>query len=265
MKASLTWKLAAFVVLQFATLPVGAGSETASLAEQLTAGSDFKDPLFYASAVMPSDAETRPLADLLSRVKLEDDPRAQAAFIEEYIGRYPDSTWTPSLRFHLGEYYRDRGRFTLALDHWERAWSAVNGLESAGGREVGDYVAVSLGRLLLRLGHHERLDGLLAQAAARKFGETRLQIAMDSLRENFGRTAGSPGQASLCGVTALAELAQIAAPGNDAMVASIKGIPGNAAGVSLLDLQRFGESAGLKVRAVRIVGSVPVPSAALAP
>lgn len=127
----------------------------------------FPDSLTYVSALPPSDADTQPLWDLVQWIGTGATPAQQLAAFENLISTYPNSPWTPSLRANLGTYYRQRGRFSLALAHWEAAWLAVRDQNTPGAKAVGDYVLGNWTELLARLGQADKLGQILAETATR--------------------------------------------------------------------------------------------------
>jgi len=72
----------------------------------------------------PSDQETVALYDALRQAATGQWPQSLVS-LEQFLTNYPNSSYLPSVRSQLGKAYRDAGRDTLALQHWEAAWEAT--------------------------------------------------------------------------------------------------------------------------------------------
>src|SRR5206468_11693477 len=99
--------------------------------------------------------------------------------LDQFISAHADSPWTPCLRAGLGQYYREQGRYTLALDHWQKAWAATKSL-SGPGKHVADFTLAHWSSLLARLGRVETLHELFAETKGRPLDGGYLQSLCDA-------------------------------------------------------------------------------------
>jgi RHS repeat-associated protein len=177
--------------------------------------------------------------------------------LEEFMAANPDSPWLPSLRANLGRVYEGQGRYTLALEHWERAWTATRN-ETGCGKPVADYALAHRARLLSRLGRSDALAPVLQEAEARALGGGSLQQRLDAAREAHQLMCERPGIAFQCGPQALHALGLAlgrtdflrplltCAPGGQSIA-----LPGSPRGFSLAGLQRLAERYGLGLAIVQ--------------
>jgi hypothetical protein len=54
--------------------------------------------------------------------------------------------------------YREHGRYTPALEHWEQAWAATRHHKTGDGKAVADYALAHWTRLLASLGRAWKLS-----------------------------------------------------------------------------------------------------------
>lgn len=127
--------------------------------------------------------------------------------LESFIAARPQSVWTPSLRVAVGKYYRDRGSYTAALDHWEAAWEASKHVTSQPGKAVADGALAHWTRLLASLGRSEKLAELFAGNQERVFSVGRYAQMWARTREGYAQMQRVPGASYKCGVLALNNLA----------------------------------------------------------
>src|SRR5213080_4152186 len=110
--------------------------------------------------------DTTALADAMS-VWLTRGEDAGAQAMELFVSTYTNSAWLPSLESQLGKYYRERGRYTLALQHWAAAWDATREASDDPAKEVADFTLAFYTRLLASLGRIETLDDIFAEMRGR--------------------------------------------------------------------------------------------------
>jgi len=156
---------------------------TTDLADQTTQTRIFPEPLVWVGEHAPETAESEALLAILGQLQRElADPipvkivttnagiitatykRAPIHYpvLEQFISQHPDSPWTPSLRANLAEWYREQGRYTLALEHWEKAWAATKGL-SSNATGVADFTIAHWTSLLASLGRVDTLREIFAE------------------------------------------------------------------------------------------------------
>jgi RHS repeat-associated protein len=127
----------------------------------------FDEPLLPIGGE-PSAEENKALANALSTYAARtnfDDPSSFNNFLE----RFPNSTWSGSLLLHLGTEYYNNGHYSKALDSWERAWQDLKNTDDPKGKHQADRAAGELARMYSKLGRMAELDDLLASVSNRSF------------------------------------------------------------------------------------------------
>src|SRR6266571_7165508 len=87
---------------------------------RITQAPVFTHRLVYAGEQPPDPIESQDLWSAID-VMRENGPGVGIPALELFVEEYPRSPWTPSLRNNLAYHYREKGRYSLALAHWEAA------------------------------------------------------------------------------------------------------------------------------------------------
>ena len=127
--------------------------------------------------------------------------------LEAFVEENPSSVWTPSLRANLGRYHCTEGRWTKALEYWERAWDDTRQYDRGAGKRVGDYTLACWTRLLVELGRLDELQVIFAEAEGRVLDGGPLTQKYLRTRETYGILRQRPGAAYRCGWLVLNHLA----------------------------------------------------------
>ena len=171
--------------------------------EQLVSGFGlFDEPLVWVGAAPPPAAESQALWGALLKGQAGPWPDSLSA-LEDFISTYPDSIWVPSLRALLGKAYRECGRDTLALAHWEAAWDATSGFDKGAGKHVADYALAHWTRLLASLGRYETLTALITLNSTRVLDRGPLSQRWARTCEAAAEMRQYPGVSYKCGTYAL--------------------------------------------------------------
>ena len=186
----------------------------------------FSDPILWCGSETPTESDTKELARLVTAIgdKMRQSspirtvatngtavitslqrPSADYEPLERFILDHPTSHWVPSLRANLGQAYRERGHYSLALDHWEKAWASSSTVIGRG-KWVADFTFAQWTRLLASLGRVEQLDRLFSETSARAFDGGPLQQVVDATREGYAIMKLKPGFSYQCGTYALRHL-----------------------------------------------------------
>ena len=129
-----------------------------SLANSIRARFIFSRPIIWVGAGAPDDTKSSELAKTLDL--FNSDPRGGIDAVEQFIASNPGSPWTPSLNENLAEYNRNRGRYTLALSHWDAAWNETKDGTDPNSREIAGRTLGLWCRLLGSLGRKDELQKL---------------------------------------------------------------------------------------------------------
>ena len=127
----------------------------------------------------------------------------EIAALEAFVASHRGTAWTPSVQANLGQYHRQQGRFTLALQHWEAAWQATKHHRNGQGKRVADYVLAHWTRLLASLGRTESLAALFQENRGRELDQGPLSQKWARTREAFRQMQRRPGLSYQCGTFAL--------------------------------------------------------------
>ena len=165
-----------------------------------------QQPFVWVGNQPPDEAESLALWIVLDNWRAN-GYQAGADDIESFIEAYPNSAWTPSLHANLGRVYLDRGRMSLALEHWEAAWLATRPYPDGSGKLVADYTLANWTRLLASLGRYETLAVIYQETEGRALDSA---VAQKWLRtkEAFHDMGRHPWHSYKCGIYALHNVAQ---------------------------------------------------------
>ncbi len=94
-----------------------------SFTEAVSGSYFFQQPVYWVGEEPPSEAESQLLFKILDDWRVSQ--QIGLAELEAFLETYTNSVWAPSLHANLGKFYRDSGRYTPALEHWEQAWVGI--------------------------------------------------------------------------------------------------------------------------------------------
>ena len=223
----------------------------------------FVEPLLSVEEEAIDENETRDLEAIVegarrkvSQAPIEDKTKVIAtarteeiAALESFVLSHPASSWTPSLQANLGKYHRQRGRYTLALGHWEAAWEATRHYRSGQGKMVADFVLAHWTRLLASLGRYETLESIFGQNRGRVLDDGPLAQMWVRNREAFGQMQRHPGVSYQCGIFALDAVARQGRLPYDA--AALQSVPSPPAGFTMKALDELSGQLKLGLVAVK--------------
>src|SRR6266545_1711557 len=198
-------------VLLMNSLSFTLGAETGiSLSEATGVGrvAAFTRPVVWIGPDAPSGEDTSALADAF-RVWFGRGEEAGLEALEAFVESYTNSAWLPSLESQLGKYYRERGRYTLALQHWASSWAATKDAPDGPAKGVADFTLAFYSRLLASLGRIETLDQIFAETAGRTLDQGPLSAIYMGTVEGWAQMHREPGRSYRCGAFALSEVARV--------------------------------------------------------
>jgi RHS repeat-associated protein len=250
---------------QAQSVPADANPQTSnageSWLEKVQNASFFKDRLQWVGSSQPSEADSQACWEMGQVLFSTNTLVIQLAALETFISQHPDSAWTPSLEANLAKYYREHGRFSLALEHWQSAWLKLKKHSDPNAKAVGDFIMAHWAELLARLGSTEALQKLYQETQGRTLDSGPLQQLFNRSQEAFGQMVSSPEWAHRCGWGALHSAAQVLHPG-DNRLSSLIGEAATREGLSLQNLAATSARLGVPMIPVQVPGarSLPVPS-----
>lgn len=251
-------KIAAFLAfLLISLLPLRA--EDLSLTTQIRAKRVFTSPIESVGAQEPSDTESAPLLEAIQA--FDSGALAGYAALEGFLSQHPRSAWEPSLRTHLAERYRESGRYTAALEHWEQAWSLTKESGDPTARRIAARALTGWLRLLGSVGRKEQLEELLGEAERRGLFATPYAPRLQASREGLSVMKGRPGESYRCGSLALSQVMK-SKGADEAARRAVREQPSPDGGFRMSELLTLAESNRFDVAAVqRVEGhEIPVPS-----
>ena len=216
---------------------------------RITQAPVFTHPIVYVGDQLPDPSESQDLWNAID-VMRQNGPGAGIPALELFVETYTNSVWTPSLRNNLGFYYRNKGRYLLALTHWATVWETMKLADSGTAKEVADFALAHLTRLLASLGRKETLEAIFQETQGRVLDAGPLQQILESTREGFAVMRNEPGLAYRCGTLALSRVARILQPDNINTLAPLL-VPSPESGFSLSALQDLANQLQLRLVSVQ--------------
>jgi len=207
LKNTIQWGAITLAALVFGLNPKADATEKIA-AEQVATTRIFSRPLSWVGEGQPNPAQSADLVVSISVFKNQ-GVNDGIASLEGFLRASPNSGWAPSLRAFLGKHYRDRGRYTLALEHWEKAWAATKDARDTNGRNVADFTLAHWTKLLASLGRRELLAEIFETTKNRAFADPQLRQEYLSAREGYQHMNLDPGTSYRCGTYALHQVGRM--------------------------------------------------------
>lgn len=135
---------------------------------------EFRRVRIFAEALVPLGRPTRPeenraLAAALMAYVQKGESEAVAGMLE-FLLRFPDSPWRPSLIANVGTVFSQTGHYSRALRSWDEAWRLTKAATDVNGRAVADYALGEWLDLVTRLGQSNLLSARLEEIKDRGVG-----------------------------------------------------------------------------------------------
>ena len=207
----------------------------------------FEEPLVPTAATTPRDNRTLASAlvayrDAVQRTGARDAVLPLTSFVETH----PASPWTASVLLRLGILLRQTGHYTKALEAMQRAWELTRGLETPGGRALGDACVARLSQFEAYLGREDLLGSLLAEVESRPLQGAAAALVGDA-RLGLGMMRNHPDSAFRCGPLALERIRSFEHPDapDPELFRVIAGARSTPNGLSLSALRDLSRAIGL--------------------
>jgi RHS repeat-associated protein len=181
-----------------------------------------------------SGREEEKLAAALKAFSARKNPH-DASALETFLSENPASPWTPALRVTCGSRMYYQGRFSEALECFEKAWHALKDSEDPAVRAASVSAAAELAGLYARLGRMEELRNVLKEVEGRPISgpdTEKFRMAAEGLES----MAVNPEHSFKCGPYALRNIRESLGL-QPAMHPCIDGKKSTVKGVSLAELQ----------------------------
>lgn len=229
------------------------------VAQRITETKLFPEPLQWTRQAPIEEKETQELWAALETLQ-QGGYQAGFPVLEQFLTAHPDSGWAPALRSTLAQRYRETGRYTLALNHWEKAWETVKTADEVQARAIADYTLANWTQLLASLGRVEKLETVFQEAGERTLADSRWQQLYQRSRTALKTMKARPGISYRCGTAAMFNMLN-ALPGQQRLSQLLlKDSPEG--GFSVAELVAFAAEGKVEVEAVRRNSGtdLPVPS-----
>src|SRR6266571_2331374 len=138
---------ASLVLTAQAQVPLDPQLAAMPVERRITQAPVFTHPIVYVGDQLPDPSESQDLWNAID-VMRQNGPGVGISALELFVETYTNSVWTPSLRNNLGLYYRNQGRYSLALTHWATVWETMKLADTGRAKEVADFALAHLTRLL---------------------------------------------------------------------------------------------------------------------
>lgn len=219
-----------------------------------------EEPLVAIGPTTP--AEDRALWELITayRAQAAGGGDGHRALLEGFLTDHPESAWRTAVLTNLGLSYYREGYFSRAISAWSEAWAAGRSATEPRARAVADRALGELLRMHARLGHADRLEELLDDLGDRELSGSASE-ALAGAREGLWSMRHNPGIAYLCGPMALKNLL-LSQGAREEKVRFLDDYRSGSKGVSLREVARLADRAGLDYRLVRREpgAAIPVPA-----
>src|SRR6266567_9597342 len=212
----------------------GAAEATLTLTDRIMQANTFSERLLWVGDEAPGAAESQELWVALEFIRTNRlDAGIQQA--EAFLQAHPQSSWAASLHANLGFYYRQFGRYTRALDHWQQAWDATKGSSTDNGKSVADFTLAHWSRLLSNLGRADTLRAIHQATEGRHLERQEWERLFSASRQTRQTMEQQPGVSYRCGTYALIQIAPLL-PGAGLDIEAVTELPSPEAGFSLARL-----------------------------
>ena len=219
-----------------------------STAQKIKSALVFTTPIGHLGTNEPPESESEALMTAIKAFSTG-GPRGGILALESFVTANPDSVWSPSLHVHLAERYRNFGRCTLALEHWEAAWNATKDRSDDQSRGVASRAVAGWTRLLGSLGRKEKQAELFSEVKRRGLDRSSDFMHLRATMEAHETMKVSPGTAYRCGTFALGHVARLLQPENNSWT-NIVGKPSPDGGFQMSTLVEIAAANGYAAVAV---------------
>jgi RHS repeat-associated protein len=239
---------------------VNAAVSDPDLAARISGTPVLYQQLMWVGSTAPGKAENQALLTVVTNMTAHGVAQGLPA-MEWFLASHPNSPWVPSLHANLARYYREHGRYTLALRYWESAWDATHEATEGPAKQVADFTFAYWTSLLASLGRMDTLTALFQETRGRVFGGGALQQVVNGTKEGYQTMLTRPDICFKCGTFALSHVAKVL-KGSGFDTREIELIPSPTTGFSMTKLVEVAESSRLGLVAADCEGdkTLVVPS-----
>ena len=240
------------------TLPAQAKSDVPTEVAQTKlsklAATQFEEPLIVTSATThEEDIALLAAIELYQHRNSDDDYHA----LTDFLVAHPESGWEAALLTNLGLSYYHAGRFSMAIDAWEKAWKFGKAVSEPRGKTLIDRALGELMRMHARIGHADRLEELFAEMGSRAVTGPATE-AVAGAREGLWMMRHEPGISYLCGPMALKNLL-LSQGASSKQVEFLSAYRSGIHGISLSEVGRLAEQAKLPYTLIQRDRNEPIP------
>jgi RHS repeat-associated protein len=235
----------ALVGLLMALSPAPAHSAT-SYTDQVRSVPLFTTPLEWVGERPPAENDSSALLAAISAFQAGEG----FAALEAFLTANPDSAWSPSLEVNVAEHYRNVGRYSLALSHWQSVWETTKLSQYANGQRIAVRAIAGWTRLLGSLGEKDQVVALFTEFDSLNLPPGRYGTMIEATKGGVATMKSRPGNTYRCGSFALGHMARALNVSPEA-VSKLQGTPSPDGGFRMSQLLDLGATNGIAVEAVR--------------
>jgi RHS repeat-associated protein len=188
-----------------------------------------------------SPAEDRALEEALAQYRKAVYPD-EVKPLENFIDRYPNSAWNPSLLLNIGVIYRNTGHFSQALTAWKKAWLKSENFTDPNSKAIADAALGKLTAFYAYSGNEKELTQLISTLHGRALSGPATE-EVSSATAQLSEMRGKPQFAFRCGALALNRICLLARNGKS--LGPLYGSRATAQGMSLAQLLQLSKTVGL--------------------
>lgn len=218
--------------------------------QEITAARLFPVPLRPIGS-MPEASENRELVRAV-RVHVARTVRDDASAFEQFLTAHPRSAWAPALRYHLGSFYYDFGRFSRALALWKAAWEMASAASGAAAQEYADLALGSYLRMNARIGRMDVLEAMLAGLKPdRVISNKTAALDLIAAQDGLATMKNKPEHAFRCGPLALGRILAREKGNGDFLMKIHLETKSTPQGMSLQEVWEFSKKLGMNYQPAR--------------
>ncbi len=205
----------------------------------------FSEPLIPVGKT--NTEENRDLAKALVAYRNTSETHIDEAInpLLNFLQKYPESVWKPSLLLNLGMVYRKTGHFSKAFETWQFAWNLSKNFADKNGKAIADATVAQLSQFEAYLGRKELLKPLLEEIKNRPLNGSAAELVRYSSRGLY-EMENLPEISFKCGPMALSRiLLHEESQPNTKQLMVLEDSRSTPQGLSLTSVQKISSQAGM--------------------
>jgi len=192
---------------------------------------------------LPGPAILGENADLAKALIAFHNAPGDAAPLEAFLSRHPDSRWKASLELDLGIYFLGKGMWSKTIPVWENSWALTKSATTFQLKAIADRSMGELATMHARLGHFERLQSIFEEIKGRDVRGPGSEMVNET-RAGLWLMVNKPEEAFRCGPMALKQFYGALCPGKPAPLELVN-FKSTSKGTNMEGILAYAEKIGL--------------------